>query len=212
MVKKLAFHRPTLSYCGRVEYTFGYIFPLKSERILEIGCSTGETTAELLDHNPSSNVVALDLNFEALAQARVRCRAYGDRVTFVRGNGYSPQQALDDRQLFGAIFMMNNLAFVANKISSFMLQCVLAEVRNSLEPSGQLFISAERSYVVLDREGNELYSFYTYDTAEARTPRSVDPYGSLKRIAQNAQFGFLTKLRLHLAGVPSFDTEDCVTA
>jgi 2-polyprenyl-3-methyl-5-hydroxy-6-metoxy-1,4-benzoquinol methylase len=49
--------------------------PLRGSRILEIGCGTGCSTVALLEQGAS--VVGIDLDRDALAVARDRCRAYG---------------------------------------------------------------------------------------------------------------------------------------
>jgi S-adenosylmethionine-dependent methyltransferase len=67
------------------------LLPLRSARVLEIGCGTGSSTVALAEQG--ARVVAMDVDEDSVAVARDRCAAYGVGVEFIVGNA-SDVQAL----------------------------------------------------------------------------------------------------------------------
>ncbi|SKA99826.1 S-adenosylmethionine-diacylgycerolhomoserine-N-methlytransferase [Prosthecobacter debontii] len=53
---------------------------LVPERILEIGCGTGQNLVELAERFPRAQIVGLDLSKDMLDQARPKLKRYGGRV------------------------------------------------------------------------------------------------------------------------------------
>lgn len=56
------------------------------ERVLDAGCGSGRVTERLCQRLPRGAVVALDLSWAMLAEARRRLAPFGDRVSFVRAD------------------------------------------------------------------------------------------------------------------------------
>ncbi len=56
--------------------------------ILDVGCGTGEIAARLAEMFPRARILGVDLLEPSLARARERCRAFGPRVEFRRGDAF----------------------------------------------------------------------------------------------------------------------------
>jgi len=56
------------------------------ERVIDAGCGSGRVTERLCERLPDGSVIALDLSFAMLVEARRRLEGFGDRVSFVRAD------------------------------------------------------------------------------------------------------------------------------
>ncbi len=61
---------------------------LEEAAILDVGCGTGEIAARLAELFPRARILGVDLLEPHLERARERCRAYGPRVEFRRGDAF----------------------------------------------------------------------------------------------------------------------------
>ncbi len=76
--------------------------PLEGARVLEIGCGTGESTVALGEQG--ARVTGLDVDANALAIGRERCRVYGVEAEFIVGNVTQVDTLLAGRQFDIVIF------------------------------------------------------------------------------------------------------------
>ena len=131
---------------GRVKNTFGFSLPRSSKikNILEIGCSIGMTTLELNELYPGSNIIAADINSVNLARSNLK---RFKNITFYHGDGYYPSTFCNINSQ-DAVFLMNNLAHVANKMNSFDLESVLHNISSVLKPGGYMLISSDDCYII----------------------------------------------------------------
>ena len=139
---------------GRVADTFGKtIFPIAGN-ILEIGCSWGETTRELLELSPTSFVMALDLNPDLINKAKITCARFNTRAEFLVEDGYNLSHALANHSIkkFAAIFVMNNFAYSAKEMSRETRTSVCDQLFDHLTESGILLISASTRYIILNNQ------------------------------------------------------------
>ena len=76
--------------------------PLEGARVLEIGCGTGESTVALGEQG--ARVTGLDVDANALAVGRERCRVYVVEAEFIVGNVTQVDTLLAGRQFDIVIF------------------------------------------------------------------------------------------------------------
>ena len=98
------------------------------QRVLDLGCGTGASTAALLDVAPDAEVVAVDASAGMLARARAK--RWPDTVTFV----HSRVEDLDVHGPFDAVFaayLVRNLSYP---------DTALRVVRGLLEPGAPLVL------------------------------------------------------------------------
>lgn len=60
--------------------------PVKGATVLDAGCGTGEITARLAERFPGASFLGIDLEEQHLEKARLRCKPFGSRVRFERGD------------------------------------------------------------------------------------------------------------------------------
>lgn len=101
------------------------------DRVLEVGCGTGNLAVMAARRHPSTTVVAVDPGPRALARARRKSPA--GEVTFVHGYG----QALPHPE---GSFDHVLCAFVLHHLSPEAKRGALAEVRRVLRPGGTLHL------------------------------------------------------------------------
>ncbi len=89
----LLYHRNATTASGRMRYVLGEMPNEKGEHILEIGCSSGRTTIELL-RTYNSKVVAIEIGPDIARRAIQNLEEFGDRVEIVVGDGYYPYETL----------------------------------------------------------------------------------------------------------------------
>lgn len=151
------YHDLTRTEYGRVSNTFGNsLFPISCRNILEIGCSSGETTKELLVLNPSSFILAIDRNASLVELAKSNCAIFADRVKFLVGDGYELATTLKNEcvKTFGAIFAMNNLMYVAKEMPKPVRDSICLQLLHHLDDLGILLLSAGQHYVILNKTGH----------------------------------------------------------
>lgn len=64
-------------------------------RVVDLGAGTGALTEAILEHDRVGHAVAVDVDPEMLAQARVRLRRFGSRVSFVEASFDAPLPECD---------------------------------------------------------------------------------------------------------------------
>ena len=101
------------------------------ERVLDIGCGTGQTTVELARRvAPSGDVTALDISAPMLEGARKRAVAAGiDNVAFVQADA---QTHGFEAGAFDVCFSRFGIMFFADPTAAF------ANLRSALRPGGRL--------------------------------------------------------------------------
>lgn len=99
------------------------------ERVLEIGCGTGETLAEFA--KVTEHAIGLDLSPGMLAQAKARLDALGLHAQWVEGDAH--RLPFED-QSQDAVFM----SFVLDLVANAEIPTFLAECRRVLRPGGRL--------------------------------------------------------------------------
>ncbi len=103
-------------------------------RILDVGCGTGEFTSRVARLFPQAAVIGVDLVETSLELARARCADLGDRVTFQRGDAFELP--------FGdAAFDLVACRHVLQAIPD--APRVLGELVRVLAPGGRLHVIAE---------------------------------------------------------------------
>ena len=68
------------------------------ERILDVGCGTGEFTACLAAHYPGSEIIGIELDEDHVTRAKNRCSQFGSRVKIHQGDAYNlelPKDSFD---------------------------------------------------------------------------------------------------------------------
>lgn len=155
------YHRPNLTWPGRVEQTFG-VQTLQSlnqivneGNILEIGTAAGFTTQELVDIFGSNvNVFGIDVEDFSGERMHERKNMYQDLgkqkahsfpkvdkyPTFIQADGYFPPFADNS---FKVVFNMNNLYQVIEgfKLSPDELKTTIAKILDILKPHGFFCLS-----------------------------------------------------------------------
>lgn len=61
-------------------------FVTTGSRVLDLGCGTGKTALNILEHRPESSVFGIDLFQEMLDRARDKARHWGNRINFAQGD------------------------------------------------------------------------------------------------------------------------------
>jgi SAM-dependent methyltransferase len=135
---------------GRVAETFGFWTP-KGQKgtILDIGCSDGCTTRDILAYNPESFVVGCDINPLSIERAK---RISLERYTspeFIITDGYSPPF---EKESFDVVFAMNNICFI-NRASNPDYDNTLRRIAELVKTGGLFFVSSSAQRIVLKREG-----------------------------------------------------------
>jgi len=101
-----------------------------SDKILDIGCGTGEFERLILREHPDQQMIGIDISEKMLGLAREKCRAYPN-VAFLKANASAlplPDQSFD-------------LVVSANSLHYFDKPSVsIAEMRRVLPPTGSLVI------------------------------------------------------------------------
>jgi SAM-dependent methyltransferase len=101
------------------------------ERVVDVGCGTGQTALQLARRvGPAGAVVGLDISEPMLARARARARSAGaENVTFVAADvqthRFEPAQADTCFSRFGVMFFADSVAAFGN-------------LRSALRPGGRL--------------------------------------------------------------------------
>jgi ubiquinone/menaquinone biosynthesis C-methylase UbiE len=133
----LPLYDPLLRLLGRQERTHGRLIELAGirpgQRVLEIGCGTGELTVLVKRRSPETLVVGVDPDPKALDRARTKAEQAGLEIDWQQGfAGALPfADASFDRVL--SSLMLHHLTMVEK-------QRALDEVRRVLVPGGTLHI------------------------------------------------------------------------
>jgi len=99
------------------------------ERVLDVGCGTGETTVELAHRvGPGGAVTGIDLSAPMLARARQRATGIGN-VTFRAADA---QTTLLEAAHFDVCFSRFGVMFFIDPVAAF------ANLRSALQPGGRL--------------------------------------------------------------------------
>ena len=65
------------------------------ETVLDAGCGTGRVTAELIERLPAGRVIATDLSYNMMQEARRNLAHFGSRVVFLQSDLSERQCELD---------------------------------------------------------------------------------------------------------------------
>jgi SAM-dependent methyltransferase len=102
------------------------------ERVLDVGCGTGQTTVEIARRvAPGGRVVGLDVSRPMLDAARRRARAAAERdaIEFIEGDA---QVAPLDRGAFDVVFSRFGVMFFADPVAAF------SNLRGALRLEGRI--------------------------------------------------------------------------
>jgi len=103
--------------------------PLEGERVLDVGCGSGDTTLALARLvGPEGRIVGVDISAPMLARARTRATP-ADWVSFVEADASSCELAESE---FDLIFSRFGVMFFDDPTAAF------ANLRKALRPSGRL--------------------------------------------------------------------------
>jgi SAM-dependent methyltransferase len=101
--------------------------PRTGERVLDVGCGSGQTTLQLADAvGPTGRVVGVDISLPLLAAARRRPR--DEHVSFVQADA----QTHAFEHPFDAIYSRFGVMFFADPVAAF------ASLRRAMEPTGRV--------------------------------------------------------------------------
>jgi SAM-dependent methyltransferase len=142
---------------GRVKDTFqGYLKEIDG-RVLDAGCSTGETTIELSNIYPNSHIYGVDNNPEliGLANENLDSRPNRDslKVSFHHGDFYRLKDILPSNK-FGVAFAMNNWLFASLRLSDEENGFIARQFNYVLSEGGLLFLSKDNKSHLMRKEGH----------------------------------------------------------
>jgi ubiquinone/menaquinone biosynthesis C-methylase UbiE len=129
------------------------------ERVLEIGCGTGETLAHFA--KVTGHAIGLDLSSGMLRQAKTRLDALGLRAQLVEGDAHA--LPFEDHSQ-DAVFM----SFVLDLVESAQIPHFLSECRRVLRPSGRLAL------VTMSADGGNRAAMALYAWSHRIFPVLVD--------------------------------------
>ena len=104
------------------------------QRILDVGCGTGEGAALLAERFPHARITGIDVEAELIALARDRCAEFGERVTFEVGDAF--QLAFPDAS-FDIVACRHLLQILPQP------ERVLPELTRVTRPGGWVHVLAE---------------------------------------------------------------------
>jgi len=154
------------TYPDRVKNTFGKDLPkIRHGRILDMGCSIGQTTIELATRYPDSTIIGIDINpcnlclsdesisdarqgFDRLGDQVIKCsgREYKMPTGFILGDGFRPP--FPDNT-FNAVFCMNNIYYMHLHRTNEHVRRRLPQIANIVKPGGYLLVSGNTNYIIL---------------------------------------------------------------
>lgn len=159
----MSYHLETRTRYDRVGDTLGSLLaslPISPRRVLDFGCSTGETTVELayILREVAQEVVGIDINSTVIGQHYDSAiRAYNSGalgqgnewipcpIDFFSIDGYSPQ--LLQLKRFDLIIAMNNLLYefrtLVDSGQAKRIKPHIIALRQCLMPSGILLVSSD---------------------------------------------------------------------
>ncbi len=105
----------------------------RPRRVLDLGAGTGALAAAMLAHERVGEVVAIDVDGEMLAQARVRLATFGERVAF---REQSFDAALPACDAVAASLALHHVPTMARKRALF------TRIHAALKPGG-VFVNAD---------------------------------------------------------------------
>ncbi len=146
------YHLFDYTYKYRDEDDFGDRLPHLSGPglILDWGCNRGIVTSQIASKYPHKTVIGLDIN-----PAYLQDWKNTSNLEFVLGDGYS--LPFNERS-FDAIFMMNNLAVLADKQPQ-LAQEKLRIVSEYVKDSGYLLVSYNGSSVIFQKNDDKFNIF-----------------------------------------------------
>jgi len=68
------------------------------QKILDVGCGTGEFIERLAKFYPHAQIIGIDIEPEHVARAREKCAVYGERIRIQKGDAYAlsvPENSVD---------------------------------------------------------------------------------------------------------------------
>ena len=163
---EIGYHIAGGTYPNRVGKTFGKDLPkIRRGRILDWGCSIGQTTIDLATLYPDATVLGIDINprnlclsDESVSDARQGFARLGDHVIkcpgkeykipagFILGDGFKPP--FPDNT-FNAVFCMNNLYYLHLYRTNEHIRKQLPKIASIVKPGGYLLVSGDTNYIIL---------------------------------------------------------------
>jgi len=106
-------------------------FSAADQRVLDIGCGTGQFAATVLERFPETQVWGMDLSDGMLRQCRERCLMAGGRLHLVQGDS---QRLPFSDDFFDVITCTHSFHHYPEQ------DCVISEMHRVLRPGGRLLI------------------------------------------------------------------------
>lgn len=150
----LYYHTCSLTHPERIRMTFlKYELPkISNGRVLDWGCSEGDTTNDLKGIYANSEVIGIDIDTKLIEEASKRYKS----CKFLVMDGFNLQF---DKEHFDAIFCLNNLVYtIARSSNEILLRESFAKIKSCVKEKGYLVLSGEPedegipNYLILRRD------------------------------------------------------------
>lgn len=130
----------------RVENDFVSIkLPEINGVILDLGCSTGDTTKEISKLYPRCRVIGIDRNHDRINEARVKV----PQCEFLTRDIYDLQM---ERESVNAVFCMNNLWYLISKKRIRIPEKTILDISEIICERGYLFFSGSYQGIIFRKE------------------------------------------------------------
>lgn len=100
-------------------------------RVADLGCGDGAIAQAVLTHYPNAHVVAMDFSDPMLAQAKERLHPFGDRITLLQADLYTP-----DWQTGLATFDVVLSGYCIHHLPDDRKRALYSEIYHRLNPGG----------------------------------------------------------------------------
>jgi 2-polyprenyl-3-methyl-5-hydroxy-6-metoxy-1,4-benzoquinol methylase len=149
------------------------LFPLKNQRILDVGAARGEISSELAQCG--ARVTALEFELELLKALELQAKEHG----FTAMKGDARKLDLSEKSFDGAV-MLEVFEHIDDS------KKVLSELHRVLQPDGKLVLSVPTGY------SERLYSFFFRDYQRQATHIHTFDKSTLTQLLQSAGFSVTT--------------------
>ncbi|MDP2924773.1 MAG: class I SAM-dependent methyltransferase [Nanoarchaeota archaeon] len=130
--------------------------------ILDLGCSSGQTTQHIADIYPDSAVIGIDINYKKIKEAREINT--NPNIEFLLADGY---QMPFSNLTFDAAFCMNNLnqAIGCEMISKERIVEIANEIARVIKPRGYLMFSGQDKSIMQKMHSGFEMRYYYFDSS-----------------------------------------------